>query len=513
MSLPEGRKPRLVIIGLDGATWDLIEPLAAEGKMPAISRIREESAHGKLRSVIPPVTAPAWATMLTGRDPGEHGVFAMTMPDADEGGRFRPVTMGDWKAKPLWTLLNECGLTTGFMGVPFTFPPPRVNGWMISGIMGTPRYNERMFNPSTLFPEVTEAAREYPLDPPSKAKNTMPFATLKRQIEWIRDASVHLLNAHPVDVFMVVENYTDHVGHDFFRSRNCTHEGKPVDVIEHAYRGADELVAAIAETVGDDCPIIVVSDHGMGTLDGFINLEAALKVQAGATGRALLRAVWRGLVKVLPSEWVTRIRHKYAARSQAGRTIPFAGAQLTLTGLEGAIRVVADSEEARKRVVDKLVETLAPVSDDSGNPLFEPLRREELYSGPLVEEAPDLIAWPANQAFEHILRAPKSLPMLPTNEQVKRAGVAKAQLDPEGSHRLDGIVLANAAASRLADEAGSALPQHLREVCGYCLDICLDPETCKRVDMAAQSDDADAAVYGDDDKDLIEQRLADLGYL
>ena len=96
------RQPRLAIVGLDGATWDIINPLMEAGKLPNLQQLVAEGSSGPLESVIPPVTAPAWATMLTGCDPGEHGVFAMTIQDP-ESEHFRPVTMNDWRARPLWS--------------------------------------------------------------------------------------------------------------------------------------------------------------------------------------------------------------------------------------------------------------------------------------------------------------------------------------------------------------------------------------------------------------------------
>jgi len=509
MAVGDPAKPRLIIIGLDGATWDLINPMVAEGKLPAIQRILNEGQSGVLESVIPPVTAPAWATMLTGVNPGEHGVFAMTMPDPTKGGLHRPVCMTDWKAKPLWARLDERGLSTGFLGVPFTFPPPRGNGWLISGIMGTPRYDERMFNPRALHAEVTQAAGTYPLDPPTKSRDTMPFDLLQRQIDWMRQATLHMLVEHPVDVFMVVENYTDHVAHSFFKTRTYEHRGQRIDLLEHAYRAADELIASVREIVGEDAQIVLVSDHGMGALRGYINIEAALSVRGSApVGRTLLRLAWRGMLRLLPAAAIARLKNAFFSRPKAARTVPFGEATISVSGMEASIRVLTDDPSLRQRTTEQLLAQLRSlVNPADGRPVFSPLAGRDLFEGPYAALGPDVIAWPAEQGYEHLLWAPSWLPLLPTLEEVRRAGVARAQAGAEGAHRLAGIFLTN----RPAAPGSPRPPSKLQEVVGYCLN-CLGDEGASSQPAEAPPA-AEEPAYTEDEQDLIEQRLADLGYM
>ena len=504
----------MVIIGLDGATWDIMLPLIEQGKLPALKRIMDEGQWGKLRSVIPPVTAPAWATMLTGCNPGEHGVFAMTKPDAQHDGRHRAVTMADWKAEPLWSRLNARGLTTGFLGVPFTYPPPQVNGWMISGIMGTPRYDERMCNPASLFAKITEAVGSYPLLVPIKARNAISLDGPRRQVEWTRATSLYLLEHHSVDVFMVVETYTDHLAHSFFNARTCRCGNETVDLIEYAYRAADELVASVRAAVGDDCPLVIVSDHGMGPLEGFINLEAALNVQRPVMGRSVLRWMWRAMVRLLPASLLGTIRQAFFARSKAEWSFRYGEAIITLSGLEGTIRVAADDEASRSRTVDRLVEQLGSLRHPvAGHPIIQPLRGDELYSGRFLEEGPSVIAWPIDEGYQHILRAPPRLALLASVAEAKRAGVTRAQLDPEGCHRLDGVFLTNQPAPDEQAEQQRPIPAHLQDVCGYCLDICLPGESGTSAGLAQPSGEDSSPVYSEEEHRLIQQRLADLGYL
>src|SRR4029077_19069517 len=121
----------LVVVGLDGATLDLIRPWVADGTLPHLSRLCDRGAGGRLRSTIPPATFPAWTSLVTGVNPGRHGVldFAERVPGTL---RVRFVN-GSWRRAPaLWTLLGEAGHRVAVLSVPATYPPEPVRGLMVS---------------------------------------------------------------------------------------------------------------------------------------------------------------------------------------------------------------------------------------------------------------------------------------------------------------------------------------------------------------------------------------------
>jgi len=438
------KKPQLVVVGLDGATWDVLTPLLEEGKLPAIRRVIEQGRSGTLRSVIPPITGPAWATILTGCNPGEHGIFEMTVYD-ERLGRRRPISVQDWRASPLWELLNNRGLSTGLLCVPFTFPPPRVNGWIICGIMGTPKYTPRMFTPTGLYHEVTEAAGEFPLAAPFRYEGRFPVEVLQGQIDWIHRATIHLLEQHPVDVFMVVENYTDHVSHFFLQSRVYGHEGEGIDLIEHAYKACDALIAAIRERVGEETPILVLSDHGFTPMKGHINLGVALGDEHGGqiARVSAVRALWKVIRRVLPFHLSERIR----------RPVKRAQPTLHVGGVGGYGSIFTEVEDLAE-VERRLAEIRDP---DSDQPLIEFHRAEELYHGRSMEQAPVAVALPA-EGWQTKLAAPREGALLSGPKWVG---------EHEGTHALDGVVLSAGFA------ANDPLPRDLEGVLGYCLRQCL----------------------------------------
>src|SRR4029077_14033209 len=122
----------LVVVGLDGATLDLIRPWVADGTLPHLSRLCDRGAGGRLRSTIPPATFPAWTSLVTGVNPGRHGILDFTerIPGTY---RLRFVNGSYRRAPALWTRLTHAGRRVAVMTVPATYPPERVAGIMVSG--------------------------------------------------------------------------------------------------------------------------------------------------------------------------------------------------------------------------------------------------------------------------------------------------------------------------------------------------------------------------------------------
>ena len=132
MSTEDPSSPRVVIIGLDGATFDLILPWIKTGKLPSIAKVLDSSSYGPLSSTHPPSTFPAWTTFMTGKNPGKHGIYDFTQHREDVYG-IQFVNSTFRKGKTLWQLLSECGKRVGVLGLPATYPPEPINGFLISG--------------------------------------------------------------------------------------------------------------------------------------------------------------------------------------------------------------------------------------------------------------------------------------------------------------------------------------------------------------------------------------------
>lgn len=130
------KEPKVVVIGLDSATWTVIRPWMAEGSLPNLAKLMKAGVSGSLESVLPPITPPAWTSFMTGKNPGKHGIFHFV--ETEHGGYAMNYANATSRRSPtVWKLLNDAGYSVGTMNIPFTYPPEPLDGFQISG-MDTP---------------------------------------------------------------------------------------------------------------------------------------------------------------------------------------------------------------------------------------------------------------------------------------------------------------------------------------------------------------------------------------
>src|SRR6266516_7133165 len=144
--------PKVVVIGLDAATWTVIRPCMAEGKMPNLAKLMKAGVSGTLESILPPITPPAWTSFMTGKNPGKHGIFHFV--ETEYGGYAMKYANATSRRSPtVWKLLNNAGYSVGTMNIPFTYPPEPLNGFQISGF-DTPSDNSPFVHPPALHHEL-----------------------------------------------------------------------------------------------------------------------------------------------------------------------------------------------------------------------------------------------------------------------------------------------------------------------------------------------------------------------
>src|SRR6266436_1027022 len=115
-------KQKIFVIGLDSATWDLLRPWIAQGKLPHLAKLVEQGTSASLASAVPPLTPPAWTSFMTGKNPGKHGIFHFL--EARPGTYELTYLNGaSRRAKTIWRMLSDAGFTVGTMNIPFTYPP------------------------------------------------------------------------------------------------------------------------------------------------------------------------------------------------------------------------------------------------------------------------------------------------------------------------------------------------------------------------------------------------------
>ena len=172
---------KLLIIALDGATFDLILPWSEQGKLPNLRRLIHAGITSPLISTFPPLTGPAWSSFMTGKSPAMHGVLEFFRR---QEGTYRQVLNSrvDIDGKSLWRYLNDAGKDVGVMGVPLTYPPEQIKGFMITGLL-TPFGRRDFTYPPDLLDELEEQLGTYLLRHDEKYRPNNPYPFIKEQFE------------------------------------------------------------------------------------------------------------------------------------------------------------------------------------------------------------------------------------------------------------------------------------------------------------------------------------------
>ena len=283
------KKPyKVLVIGMDGATFDIIRPLVKKGKLPTLAKLIANGISSPLRSTFPPVTAPAWVSFMTGKNPGKHGVFDFC--GYASHGYTRPfVSSRDVQSMTLWKLLSEKGCQVGVINVPITYPPEKVNGFIIPGYQRAFTHKEYTYPPE-LFYEIEKMG--YELD---YSGDLVPFNDDKtdyiqgwnKVVDARRRTSINLMKKYNWDFFMTVYKCTDEVQHHFWKYYDRTYADCPEhlrqrygNVIEDFYQKVDDAIAEQMSLLDENSVVVIMSDHGAGPLTKHFNLNRWL-IQEG----------------------------------------------------------------------------------------------------------------------------------------------------------------------------------------------------------------------------------------
>src|SRR6185503_1218983 len=259
----------LVVVGLDGATLDLIAPWAADGTLPHLATLCARGAWGRLRSTIPPATFPAWTSLVTGVNPGRHGVLDFTerVPGTY---RVRFVNGKRRRAAALWSRYTAAGLRTAVLTVPGTYPPEPVNGIMVSGWDSplTTGIDGSFVFPRPFYDEVRRTVGRVPFAD-FQEMDTGPgwheqaLASLLDGIERRTRLVRHCLRRERWDLLMVVFGESDTVAHHFWRfhdPHSPRHAASPfADAIRRVYRALDDALGSIIAELPAEATLAVVS--------------------------------------------------------------------------------------------------------------------------------------------------------------------------------------------------------------------------------------------------------------
>ena len=469
---------KVLMIGLDGATLDLILPWLEAGHLPHLARLFQEGSWGPLRSTVPAITAPAWTAALTGCQPGKTGIYDFFYRDPNTDA-LRVASALDVQVDRLWQQLNRYGKRVGMLFVPMTYPVSPLDGFMVSGLV-TPTYAD----PRAAYP--VDWLSRYRADVPALSMY-MDAALAGNRFERLQELLLQHLRekgriAHeaivrePWDFFMVQFQETDYASHGFWRFLDQSRSSYR-DAILRVYQAADEQIGRLLEAVaGRPCTVMMMSDHGFGPSQGLINLPRILeglglltlrrptfdqmasswfKRARGKVTRASIQRVidlvgrvtergYRGsptvvrgwadqlavaLANLLPAHLWSRAMPHYFTLIDWSQTKAYAvGIQGLFVNRRDTYRSGIVSAQEYERVRQVLLEGFQGLQSADGLAVApSPKRKEELYRGPALQRAPDVIPFPDQQGYGLSYEYRRSEPLLSPTPSFS------------GTHRPEGV--------------------------------------------------------------------------
>lgn len=266
-------KNKLLIIGLDCAPPELVFDEFIEF-LPNIKRLVENGIYGKLRSSNPPITLPAWMVMATGKSPGELGIYGFRHRKNYSYEDIWIASSLAVKEQTVWDILSENGKKVCIVGVPPTYPPKKVNGYLISGFL-TPDISKKYTYPSDFKYEIKKEIGEY--IPDVKDFRTDDKDMLVAQIYEMTDKRFELvkyiIEKKDWDFFWFVEMGPDRIHHGLWKYHDKNHHlykpnSKYKDTIKDYYIHLDKKIGELLNILDKNTKIMIVSDHGAKRMKG-----------------------------------------------------------------------------------------------------------------------------------------------------------------------------------------------------------------------------------------------------
>jgi len=409
------RKPpaKLVVIGLDGASWDLLDPWIQAGDLPNLKAFRDGASWGTMMSVVPYLSPTAWTSAVTGVNPGRHGIF-----DFQRRLPGQPVivteTAKSRRSPPIWNLLRGSGKTVAIINIPMTDPPDEVDGVMVAGF---PHLDKEGF----AYPPELEArckAMGYILDememkiPDGEEESILAGYRSARDKRW--ELAKQLYGEKEYDLFWLVFTGVDRIQHLYWvfdDPKNPKHDpakaAKLVGTMRKFWMEQDKILGELFAAIRPGTTVLIVSDHGFGPARHELRLGNWLR--SAASGFSSEQA--SDIFSLDPSD-AARLYVRTPGRDPGGARSA-AEVRALRDQLSTALLAARNPETG-----EKPVETVYPA--------------EQIFVGKYAEKGPDLTALPSNGYY-------LGLGDLPNGFKLPNYGPLSSTVS--GWHHMEGVFL------------------------------------------------------------------------
>lgn len=436
-----------VLIGLDGATFTVLDPLVAAGEMPHLGELTAKGVRATLKSVVPALTPPAWTSWMTGRGPGAHGVFDFFRRESATDHQIRLLTSRDVECETIWEMASRQNLRVTALNFPLTFPPPTVNGHIVAGGWMPWRHLRLACHPADLYDRLKAMPgfepRELAMDMTHEEKALEGCAReeysawidlhIRREQQWGRVLSM-LMRESPAELTAVLFDGVDKLQHLCWRfidpsmASTLTTEwerGIRERCLEY-FRTVDRLIGEIVAAADPTATVVITSDHGFGAqvrtffVNTWLEHRGDLVWSAGQAPRTDEQRLGVGqLAKhIYQMDW---------GQTRAYAPMPSGNGIHVVRKDDRHPHGVDDAEYDSYCV--RLIDDLRGVADPvTGERVVQNVwRREQIFAGPSMALAPDLTLELTDGGLVSILSGPA--PVVPRDE-------------PRGTHRPEGVFVA-----------------------------------------------------------------------
>ena len=400
------------LIGLDGASFDILQPMFDAGKLPVLAGLMRDGASGILKSSMAPFTPQAWATVMTGLNPGRHGVFGFVREMPGVPPEF--LSLNSMKGERIWTRLGRSGRQSLIMNVPLTYPPEPLSGRLISGMM-TPSVNNDFTYPLPLKDRVLSKHPNYRLDVRGGIEFSRDLSLLDEldaAVTARAEAARDLILEEMPDFLFLVFILPDRIQHTYCRfihPQSAFYDSARARRwrarIWDSYTRLDRVLGELLSLAPAETNVAFISDHGFTIERGsfstndFLAEVGALALKPGSA-RNLAKSLIRkfnvvSIKQFVPGRLVKKTIGFTKEAIDWSKTAAYASSPqqqgiFINTRARGAHGTVdnRDYEPWRDKIIAALAEIKHPVS---GAPVVIGHRREELFSGLFLESIPDII--------------------------------------------------------------------------------------------------------------------------